>query len=70
MGQIKHKMWFEKFIECPKWVAHLAWNEMLIHGDVEGVSLALLMPNGEEVWMLTFLIAEMLFQTAAWLVLT
>lgn len=65
--QIKHKMSFEKFITCPEGAVCLAWDETLIHCDVEALNLALLTPNSEEVRLLTLLVAEMLLQTAAWL---
>lgn len=65
--QIKHKMCFEKFITCPEGAVCLAWDETLIHCDVEALNLALLTPNSEEVRLPTLLVAEMLLQTAAWL---
>lgn len=58
-------MCFEKFIKCPEGAVCLAWDEMLIHGDVEAVNLALLTPNSKEVRLPTLLVAEMLLQTAA-----
>lgn len=58
-------MCFKKFITCPKGAVCLAWDEMLVHGDVEAVNLALLMPNSDEVRLATLLVAEMLLQTAA-----
>jgi hypothetical protein len=58
-------MCFEKFIACPEEADCLAWDEMLIHGDVEAVNLALLTPDRKEVWLSTLLVAEMLLQTAA-----
>lgn len=42
-----------------------ATRELLIHGDVEAVSPALLMPTSEDVRLLTLLVAEMLLQTEA-----
>lgn len=58
-------MCFKKFITCPKGVVCLACDEMLVHGDVEAVNLALLMPNSDEVRLPTLLVAEILLQTAA-----
>lgn len=63
--QVKHKMHFKKFIKCPKGTVCLAWDEMLIHGDIEAVNLVLLTTNGKEVWLPTLLVAKMLLQTAA-----
>ena len=60
-------MCFEKFITCTEEAVCLAWDETLIHGDVEAVDLALLTPNHKEVRLPTLLVAEMLLQTAAWL---
>ncbi|KAJ3584080.1 hypothetical protein NHX12_014576 [Muraenolepis orangiensis] len=54
-----------RFIECPKRTVCLAWDEMLIDGDVEGVNRALLTSNSEEVRLRILLVAETLLQTAA-----
>ena len=58
-------MCFEKFITCPEGAGCLAWDEMLVHGDVVVVNLALLTSNSEEVRLPTLPVAEMLLQTAA-----
>lgn len=49
-------MCFVKFIKCPKGALCLAWDEMLIHGDVGAVILALLTTNSEVVQLLTLLV--------------
>lgn len=58
-------MSFKKLIKCPKGAAGLAGDETLVYGNIEAVDLPLLAPNSQEVWLLTLLILEMLFQTAA-----
>lgn len=58
-------MCLEKFIECHKGAVCLAWDEMLIQGDVEAVNLAFLTSNSQEVRMLALGVVEVLLQTAA-----
>lgn len=65
IGQIEHEMCLEKFIKCPKGAVCLAWDEMLIQGDVEAVNLASLTSNGKEVRVLMLVFTEVLLQTAA-----
>ena len=63
--QTEDKMDLEKFIECCKRCVSLAWDELLIHDDVEGADGSFGGSRGKQIRLLTFIRIQMFIQTLA-----